>query len=131
MNELRDEFLTEAMGKCWHNEYKHLDPTFEDRYDIYVCTNCNKASAYSPSLPRYNFSTWNYFGILYEWARNQKWWNQFAGNNLGKWSFNGKKVFIYEDNINPDIFSNILYEWGLVWFESFGIINHQKGTYDI
>lgn len=131
MNELRDKFLTEAMGKCWHEKYEHFESTFEDRYDKYKCKQCHRESSYTPHLPRMNFSTWKDFGNLYEWARKQSWWNQFAGNNLGTWSQNGKVVFIQENFIQPDKFSDALYEWGIHWFDSFGIVDRHKGTYEI
>jgi hypothetical protein len=65
-----------------------------------------------------DFSGWEGFGKLWEWARKQKWWNQFAGNHLGMWSFDGKKIYIYEDNVEPDIFADNLFEWGRSWFST-------------
>jgi hypothetical protein len=109
--EERNKFLTIAMGKCWHENYSHEEPTFEDRYDKYICISCGKKTSYSPHFPKINFSTWEGLGILLKWSRNQSWWNQFAGNN-------GEKVFIFEDNIDPDIFANKLFSWARRWFPS-------------
>jgi hypothetical protein len=131
MKKIRDKFLTESMGLCWHDNYKHKGPTFKDRYDKYICNQCGIECAYSPHFPRIDFSTWKGLGKLWEWANEQTWWNQFAGNNIGHWTFDGKKVFVHEYFITPNNFSDALYEWGIVWFESFGIVNHNKGTYDI
>lgn len=64
----KDEFLTEKMGLYW-TSYK---PDQED------------------------FSTWEGFGKLWEWAKVQEWWGTFII----------QKQFIWLDIIHPDRFAN-------------------------
>jgi len=110
MSQDRDKFLTEAMGECWHNEYRQIGQTFEDRYETFVCLSCNKASAYSPSLPRNNFSTWEGFGKLWEWAVKQEWWHNFQLHYL-KGTFGVSPDFFRKRLINPDKLANAIYEF--------------------
>ena len=134
MNELRDRFLTETMGECWHEDVWATSSDDGDgsvsgwqcKHHQSMCYSSNRWSEGNKS-----FSTWEGFGKLYEWARKQEWWNQFAGNTLGEWSYDGKTVYISENVIDPDKFSDALYGWGIHWFEYFGIVNRHKGTYEI
>ena len=70
MNPDRDQRLTEAMGKRWNENSpcKNLD-----------------------------FSTWTGFGLLWEWAKEQEWWNSFRHDLW--YSPTGIRL---EDLIDPD-----------------------------
>jgi len=105
----RDKFLTELVGECWHDEYSHEGPTFQERYDKYVCLRCGFEVSYTPSFYKMNFSTWENFGKLWKFAQKQNWWNDFrrdyclVGGWKG-WSFD-------EDIINPDKLADAIYNF--------------------
>ena len=54
-----------------------------------------------------NFSTWEGFGKLWEWAQKQKWWDDFW------WSPNGIGDGTQEDIyfVHPDRFADAVYEY--------------------
>lgn len=74
----RDEFLTEAMGNCWHEWSQEIQHTCCNASLGYVkCLHC---SATTPSLwreTRPSFSGWEAFGQLWEWAQKQEWWTNY------------------------------------------------------
>jgi hypothetical protein len=79
----RDKFLTEAMGinGGWYNH------EYVQKWGII------------------DFQKWAAFGMLWEWAQKQEWWNDFFQSSC------------YEANdwfqllINPDRFANAVYEF--------------------
>ena len=111
----RDKFLTEAMG-----EKLYWLPTYEDSsgdrmtilrsFDTYEA-----ASAYSSKMKSgdaeqrrpHNFSTWQGFGKLWEWAQKQEWWSRFVEDTTGI----GDSSLIDVDCIDPDRFADALYEF--------------------
>jgi hypothetical protein len=103
MKELRDKFLTEAMGECWHEAgTKRVNPF------TYVCTKCGsniKKNSYN------NFSTWEGFGKLWEWAQKQKWWGTFCSWLTIHKMKEVKHYSWIEQFIHPDRFANALYEY--------------------
>lgn len=111
MNEERDKFLTEAMGKCWHEWY------WDSKERINKCQKCNIVYwdwAKSFGRPNYEFSTWKDFGILWEWASKQYWWKKFVSWDYEKrWDADRREKdnWWYLDLINPDFFANALYEF--------------------
>jgi len=103
----RDKFLTEAMGECWHG-----------------------ISDYSEK--EQNYSTWQGFGKIWEWAKVQEWWGDFiyykqsmftvskgeilggtASNPVYEHVINVDSKFLAKiiDLINPDTFADALYEF--------------------
>ncbi|MFH1897053.1 MAG: hypothetical protein ABH886_02255 [Candidatus Desantisbacteria bacterium] len=95
--EERDKFLTEQRGECWHE--------WSDPYSN-VCDKCNNIT-----MDRENddFSTWEGFGVLWEWAKKQEWW----GDEFQKCSSDMENpiTYIYEDLINPDRFADAVYKF--------------------
>jgi hypothetical protein len=65
----RDKFLTEAMGECWHEWIPSND------FDGMACKFCEDYE--HESGKRNNFSTWEGFGKLWNWAQKQEWWGKF------------------------------------------------------
>jgi len=61
-----NKFLTEEMGKCWHE--------WEKGYGyFYTCEKCNQEfEGRFPYMP--NYFIWEGFGILWNWAKGQEWW---------------------------------------------------------
>lgn len=104
-NKKRDEFLTEAMGECWHEWDSTL---IMDIGTMHACKKC--PSAVTVKRPyNNNFSTWKDFGKLWEWAIEQEWWGEFMGN-----STDGQSEFddlIDIDIINPDNLTNAIYKF--------------------
>lgn len=74
----RDKFITEAMGECWH-EWVVVSKRYLE------CNKCGKELTRRGDgedfvwLSEYpnNFSTWQGFGKLWEWAQKQEWWVEF------------------------------------------------------
>jgi len=86
----RDKFLTEAIGYKIHTD----------------------GLSYPKDEPRLvgplNFSTWNGFGKLWNWAKSQDWWKNFQSDNI---AHPGGYAGINSDFINPDEFAKVVYEY--------------------
>jgi len=98
--DVRDKFLTEAMGECWH-EWEALE--IESAWECSTCKclwDCTKS--------RVDFSTWEGFGKLWEWAQQQEWWEGFLRDNI---------PFLYQASpsnfkiIHPDRLTEAVYEF--------------------
>lgn len=108
MNTERDKFLTEAMGECWH-EYETRDIFIDSFFGSHLynfCTKCNITD--KDAKPYTNFSTWDSFGKLYSWCKEQEWWTMFCYYRFGDGNYIGYKVFEF---IDPDKFANTVYEF--------------------
>jgi len=88
----RDEFLTLKLGKCWHEFPSGL---ISGQY----CIHCGK------KLRNLDFSTWEGFGKLWTWAKEQEWWSRFAQQYSAY--FYGTKPEI----VNPDRFADAVAEY--------------------
>src|SRR4030042_4113521 len=96
----RDRFLTEKIGECWH----------ESSGMVWICGDCkadigwrgdNKSSVDVESLNP-DFSTWQGFGKLWEFAIKQEWWGSFVGSMIySAYNVYREKVPDF-DLINPD-----------------------------
>ena len=82
MNQKRNKFLVEAMGMC-------RPPCFKK---------CRKVHS------NMDFSTWPGFGILWEWALVQDWWEKFTDEN-----YHCCRTDL--DMINPRKFANMVYNY--------------------
>ena len=90
---MRDKFLTEAMG------WKHWNSIGDKHY--YIPTD------FVPRDPELmlDFSTWDAFGVLWNWAQQQEWWTAFAFKHTGHGTF-------YPDGlIHPDRFADAVYNF--------------------
>jgi len=119
MNTERDKFLTEAMGKCWHEWYQK--PNFIDGH------HCKHCGLYWPRKPckktqiiiqGCNLSTWEGFGKLWEWALQQEWWDDFIEQHGSQSDPDCDGVFasyghehISTELINPEHFADAIYEY--------------------
>jgi hypothetical protein len=94
----RDKCLTEAMGECWHTIKHH-------------CSCCDDwCSVCGIDAPEQNdFSTWEGFGKLWEWAQKQEWYYNFL-KTVCPYKTDYPSV-IHEDYIQPDRFANAVYEF--------------------
>jgi hypothetical protein len=97
----RDRFLTEAIGEeSW-----------------WVCSECDIMSRNKKcdcgEWSRYNFSRWEYFGKLWEWAQKQEWfdnlrlWEHYSDGAGGVYAGN----FVNESLIHPDRFADAVYNF--------------------
>ena len=118
MNIERDQFLTIQMGECWHERVcVESGPMFS----IFRCANCNakwgnsytKDNEYS-ELINNDFSTWNGFGKLWNWCKEQKVINVWTG----KKDFSMIEMIMRNGEfghdlslINPDKFANAVYDF--------------------
>lgn len=101
MNEERDKFLTEQMDKCWHEELYRYD-SFTKR-----CKVCDKDSR---SCTRINFSTPDGFFKLWNWAKEQEWWEDWKESKEYR-NLDGAYIINMEFFIHPDRFANAIYEF--------------------
>lgn len=118
---VRDMFLTEAMGECWHETKRPIT-------NINGFGECIKCSAklYFDMRDLINFSDWEGFGKLYKWAESQPWFDDLLYNY---WSCpTGRNVFPYHF-IDPDRFADSLYKYLTGVFPSRYLIN--KGKYPL
>lgn len=109
---MRDKFLTEAMGECWHEPYPETG---------YTCKKCDE-SGYLNRLHceelRLDLSTWQGFGKLWEWAQQQEWWDKFLfeqessylSDSLGYPETYAMR-WMGENLVNPDRFADAVYEY--------------------
>lgn len=69
MTEERNQFLTRAMGECWHEGQAYRGYT-----GPIDCTVCGKE--WYPDSNN-DFTTPDGFFKLWNWSKKQKWWNSF------------------------------------------------------
>ena len=88
MNLKRDKFLYEYMGNKWWV----YDPS-------------------SKGITKKNpdFSTWKWFGVLWEWAKEQEWWEDDLWNYLLDDYDVRRSSPLFEGFIDPDTFADALY----------------------
>jgi hypothetical protein len=107
MNQERDKFLTEQMGECWHDG----EPFFTN--NVIYCPKCHK------NLKAINeendFSTWEGFGKLWEWAQkqNMEWQCRFNDYCFKLLGYRGGCSYEYIPKliINPDRFADTVYAY--------------------
>lgn len=93
--QVRDKFLTEAMGGCWHEFH-------EETSKGCICRTCG-LDLKCLNLQHANFSTWEGFGKLWEWSKTQEWWADFMSRDVDAVDF-------YESLIEPDHYADAIYE---------------------
>lgn len=108
----RDKFLTEAMGGCWH---ELVDPgtglIFGPNYRAPECSCGKTLSRMTPLHNNPDFSTWQGFGKLWTWAKEQGWWEGFLFD-LGSINIRTRdQLVIHPDYINPDHFADAIYDF--------------------
>lgn len=111
----RDQFLTEAMGECWHkwDELNKCDNSYDHNVYLYECSKCKKQGEEHEygyhNMNNNNFSTWEGFGILWNWAQQQEWFEYICRKILYPPILsNYTSVYL---KINPEVFANTLYEF--------------------
>ena len=92
MNEEINKYLTEAMGECWH-VFKLID--FE-----YKCR-CGLDSMY-PTVTNNEFFTWEGFGKLFTWTKEQGWWIDFILQQRSG-------VTNFCELLSPEVFAKAIY----------------------
>ena len=90
----RDRFLTETLGKCYHD----WEPCWAKPSR---CTKCKREMQSHEGYGDNNFSSWENFGKLWEWANEQPWWNEF-------WVKNAKHI---QTIIDPTYFADSMYKF--------------------
>ena len=109
MNNDRDQFLTEAMGECWH----------EPGEQIITCGKCGEIlRGLAVGRPgggskiaierKYNFDDWTGFGALWEWAQEQ---DRLVGLEIGLIHQDSSYVFIPQKLIHPSRFADVVYQF--------------------
>lgn len=117
MNKERDKFLTEYLGYKWHEtKFREYDLTIDGCSGTFIEKTCtcgrhlslgkkyNESDTSSLCVnANINFSTWNGFGLLFEYCKKQSYWEDF--------------VDLHDDNsydfdlINPNEFANAVYNY--------------------
>lgn len=104
MSKERDKYLTEAMGLCYHDI--KLKSDYPRDTLISYCSICGEEY-----VGNIDFSTWEGFGKLWEWAKEQKWWDEFRRSlAIG---FDQIIYFVadLEPHIHPDRFADAVYNF--------------------
>lgn len=108
--QIRDKFLTEAMGECWH-EFDVNSPARHENWDGFAiqysghwndCTKCGEDHI-EEVANNSGFDTWAGFGKLWEWSKTQEWWADFMSRDVDAVDF-------YESLIEPDHYADAIYE---------------------
>jgi hypothetical protein len=105
------------MGLCWHNDW----------HEFYECDKCNDNVSidFPHGIPmQVNFSTWQGFGLLWEWSNKQEWFWLFTCKQM--FSENSDAPFekcdddgnFHKGIIHPSRFADALYEF---------LKNHHRG----
>ena len=98
-----NKILIEALGTCYH-DWGHDDEWFS-KFDI--CIKCKKIGM-EVTNDYIDFSSWDGFGILWEWANKQKWWVTFLGSDL----LSSNPFIVRLDKIiNPTKFAKAIAEY--------------------
>jgi hypothetical protein len=121
MNKKRDQFLTEVMGFCWHEQGEKVG----------ICGKCGD-SLPGPEVAclgggskiaikrKYNFDDWTGFGVLWEWAHKQPWWatflfKEYAGRDVDELLMPLEKVKEYAFGllgfVSPSRFPDAVYRF--------------------
>lgn len=75
ISEEDSKFLAKQMGLCWHEwEFISSYALCADESD-YKCKICGK---FKSTDNRPDFTTWEGFGKVWEWARDKDWWIEFV-----------------------------------------------------
>ena len=116
MNTQRDKFLTEqVLGGCWHETSKSNAPiehvVFGSPTRCGKCGNRDLSTIFNPwnkslSTPEGFFKLWNA-------AKEKDWWEFFLAaekmdRNLDIPQIKDKRLYWFEDYINPDRFADAL-----------------------
>ena len=107
-----NKFLTEAMGLGWHEYLKVSGDSIHIPLEL-NCGSCGEVVAREPDRIEINndFSTWQGFGKLWEWARKQDWWNEFIFPLEDLIKSIRPIPRIHLDLINPEPFAKAIYEF--------------------
>ena len=119
----RDKLLTEKLGFCWHENlpYRHEGTSVAG----YFCKDCNtlfqgitkEYALKNAEKKNPNFSEWNSFGKLWDFATKQKWWNDFLiQSKLAYKDYEQSERFMRYTSkvfsiVNPDKFADKLYDY--------------------
>ena len=106
MNTERDRFLTEAMGECWHefDAEPSLFGEWEDESNY--CNKCSYRKGLNDVLPVNNFSSWEDFGKLWDWASSQVGLLRMITNELDE-----NDSYRWTHWVHPDRFADAVYAY--------------------
>ena len=93
---MRDNRLTEAMGDHWYDGKKVYRPSDGKEFT-------------GPHERNRDFSTWQDFGYLWEWACEQVWWPPFIDSFYWIEASSGMEAILH--HIHPDRFANAVDEY--------------------
>lgn len=94
----RDKFLSTLIGECWHDG--------ANNYGEIVCAKCHKLVMVED---RVDFSTWEGFGKLWEWAQKQEWFKEVPFN-FDENRYHDCYMLFPVEFVNPDRFADAVYE---------------------
>jgi hypothetical protein len=115
----RDKFLIEMLGMCYHETtFREYDLEIEGITGTFIEKICScghrssRGKKYTeedtvPICFNIDFSRWDNFGKLWEFASKQEWWADMHScfNRMG---FIG---YVHESMIHPRKFADIVYEY--------------------
>lgn len=93
---MRDKYLTEAMGFCYHTiEAAETFPRY----------GCSKCGLDVDDCIDNDFSMWEDFGRLWEWAIDQEWWDDLEKE------YDLPRRMVPNVIIHPERFAQTIYEY--------------------
>lgn len=102
----RDQFLTEkVLGECWHEWEEYWSES--KLINRLRCKKCGKDICYGcRSINMPNFSKWEVFGKLWNFCKEQEWWENFlfSAIRIDKLPVHDAVVEL----INPDVFADAI-----------------------
>lgn len=106
-----EKLLTEVMGECYHT-FKSFGAN--GRNNIFTCQKCNTTRyvefGKEPQQDN-NFKSWEGFGKLINWCKNQEWFVEFLMNHYDKDDFRKDVKVIPVDLCDPDKFKMAVYRF--------------------
>ena len=113
----RDKYLTEAMGQCWHEP---PGTPIHTEHGLVMCSKCHQwcsiVANECPIPKNNNFSTWDGFGILWEWIIKQSWYWHFDcylmyAPSGHEFTPNDSDGYLHKNYLDPDKFANAVYKY--------------------
>lgn len=77
----RNQIIHEAKGLCWHD---FSDKRVVNGYPEQLCSKCGQSWDWNCGTDTLDYSKWEHYGPMLEWAIEQEWFDTFlnAGHGL-------------------------------------------------
>lgn len=108
-DEARDKFLSKLIGEepfvcIWCG-------TSANQRRLPVACSAPDGDGHLFKVANINFSTWEGFGKLWEWAQKQKWWPLFIAAQHKRTPHKMHEEWVWLNFIHPDAFANAIWKF--------------------